>query len=123
MTSIITVGAISTKFPLTTELNSAAAITGTGTYASSAFKVGTTGVLRRVTRLDSGTTTDTITVLDSAGNATALVFVRTGLATGTLPFDLGAGVAFAKNGFGLTITSTGTAGTWAFDFDFSNPVV
>lgn len=120
MPSIVIVGNYSTKFPLPTELNTAAAITG-GTWANSIFKTGAWAVIKKITRLDAGTTTDTITVLDSAGNATGLVFVRTGLATGTLPFDCGSGATVARNGFGLTVTSSGTAGTYVIDFDFANP--
>lgn len=105
-------------YPLKSILDTATAMTDGATYAASCFKSGMTVRLLKVMRLDAGTTADVITIVDPAGAPLDLVLARTGAATGVQPqWDFGPIGVRLTGGFGINISSGGTAGTYLYIFD------
>lgn len=105
-------------FPLAAHVDSGTALVNNTTYANSMWGGTQECRLMRVVRLDGGTTADVITIIDKTSTSTGIVLTRTGTAAGPVQvWDFGPTGIRVVGGFGITISSGGTAGLYVYIYD------
>jgi hypothetical protein len=112
----------SATFPLSAHIDSGTALVNGTAYASSPWGSTQECRLLKVLRLDGGTTADVITIIDKASVSTGIVLTRTGTAAGPVQvWDFGPNGIRIVGGFGITVSSGGTAGLYVYIYDTLSP--
>ena len=109
-------------FPTAVNFDSGTALTNNTAYSSSTWGATQQVRLLKVMRLDPMTTADVITIIDKTSTSTGIVLTTTALATGVpYTWDFGPHGVPITGGFGITISSGGTAGRYVYFFDAAAP--
>jgi hypothetical protein len=110
-------------FPVAANVDSSTALTNNTAYASSMWGSTQECRLLKVIRLDGGTTADVITIIDKTGSSCGIVITRTGTASGPVQeWDFGPNGVRVVGGFGITVSSGGTAGLYVYLYDTIPPL-